>query len=285
MNHKIREGHFKRLYIGVTGFIIVFLAGCDWGQPCVSCQVDVESLESHKKFKRPPPSFKDMADVKEKKKAFFGYLSPMIDKANREVLVERTKLLAIVNASVPLGEKDAKFVDKMCKKYRQKCEIDAESVKINAKAIALKIGTVPPSMALAQSANESAWGTSRFALDGNNFFGQWCFVKGCGLVPSSRNKGASHEVRAFDSAMESVRGYVLNLNTTSAYRHFRSMRASFRDQGQPLKGTQLVEGLDEYSERGEAYIHEIRSMIRSNKLSVYDDLYWQNLGAWIVAKN
>jgi len=116
------------------------------------------------------------------------------------------------------------------------------------------VDTIPPSLALAQAANESAWGTSRFARQAHNYYGQWCFEKGCGIVPDRRDANKSHEVAAFDSPRESVARYLHNLNSNSA----------------PVTGIALAAGLGKYSERGADYISELRSMIEFNKLSKYD---------------
>jgi len=119
---------------------------------------------------------------------------------------------------------------------------------------------------LAQSANESAWGTSRFATKGNNFFGQWCFRKGCGLVPESRDTDADHEVRKFHDARESVFAYIDNLNSNAAYRKLRESRAKLRQEKAPITGLALVHGLIHYSQRGMAYVQEIEGLINYNKL-------------------
>ena len=130
---------------------------------------------------------------------------------------------------------------------------------------------IPPSLVMAQAANESAWGTSRFATQGNNLFGQWCFNQGCGLVPRSRPEGMSHEVEVFDSPYQSIRSYITNLNRHNAYQGLRDRRDALRAQGQFPDGATLAGGLEAYSERGQAYVHEIRAMINSNGLPDYDD--------------
>ncbi len=118
--------------------------------------------------------------------------------------------------------------------------------------------------------NESAWGTSRFAKQGNNYFGQWCYVKGCGLVPQQRNDGAVHEVADFDHPMDSVRSYILNLNRHYTYDDLRDLRAKeIKKQGYAT-GLNLAAGLINYSERRMEYVKEIRSMISYNKLDKLD---------------
>ena len=117
---------------------------------------------------------------------------------------------------------------------------------------------------MAQAANESAWGLSRFAQKGNNLFGQWCFKKGCGIVPGQRNAGANHEVRKFASINDSVASYMHNLNTGRAYKDLRKLRATLRSTNAAVDGHTLAKGLIKYSSRGKAYVKEIQSMIKTN---------------------
>jgi Bax protein len=118
---------------------------------------------------------------------------------------------------------------------------------------------------LIQAANETGWGNSRFAREGLNFFGQWCFRKGCGLVPQSRSDGLSHEVAVFKTVEDSVASYMRNLNSNAAYSLFRSIRADMRAENQEPSADKLVYGLVNYSERQEAYIDELLEMLRQNQ--------------------
>jgi Bax protein len=124
---------------------------------------------------------------------------------------------------------------------------------------------IPLNLALAQAAKESGWGTSRFAREGNNLYGQRCFTKGCGIVPAGRAEGATHEVRRFDTAAASVQSYIHNLNTNNAYRRFRLMRRLQRLEGKEPDGFILAESLPRYSERRYRYLDEIREMMRVNR--------------------
>ncbi|MBF0248597.1 MAG: glucosaminidase domain-containing protein, partial [Alphaproteobacteria bacterium] len=130
---------------------------------------------------------------------------------------------------------------------------------------------VPPSLALAQAATESGWGTSRFALEGNAVFGQWTFTDSHdGIVPQDRQDGQSHRIRAFDSLYDSVYSYVINLNTHQAYREFRDMRADMRRHGMRLDGLRLADTLHRYSERGADYVLDIQNIIQTNDLEQLD---------------
>jgi Bax protein len=126
------------------------------------------------------------------------------------------------------------------------------------------VDAVPDHLVLAQAANESAWGTSRFAREGNNLFGQWCFRQGCGLVPASRPDGATYEVARFESVSQSIGSYMHNLNTGRTYQELREIRALARENGHDPDANAMAAGLMSYSERGEDYISELRSMIRHN---------------------
>ena len=221
------------------------------------------------------PDFASMKDVKQKKRAFFEYIYPLLEVANKEVLVKRKKLKQIqadLNAGVKLTPGELEFLEVVSKEYSLKPKDSASEE--NVKKLLRAVDYVPPSLVLAQSANESAWGTSRFAKKANNFFGQWCFKKGCGIVPARRDAGSKHEVRKFKSIQGSVRAYVKNINTGRAYSSLRSVRAKLRAQDEMLTGHDLAVGLVKYSARGEAYVKEIRSMIRTNKLKRYDEKFW-----------
>ena len=120
------------------------------------------------------------------------------------------------------------------------------------------------------AAKESGWGTSRFAREGNNLFGEWCFDSGCGTVPRNRAEGRSHEVKNFSSPKMSVRSYIHNLNTHDSYTDFRDARAGMRAAGRVLSGLTLAEQLSRYSERRLVYVEEIVSLIRTNDLAAFD---------------
>jgi len=209
------------------------------------------------------PDFASFKDVKEKKKAFFGFMHPFVDMENAALLKDRERLIAFRKVPVKkLSSEDRAWIKKMAKNYQTATPL------VDAKAwdhLLRRVDAVPYPLVLAQSANESAWGTSRFARQGHNFFGQWCFTKGCGIVPSRRDEGSKHEVAVFKSAQHSVRAYLKNINTGRVYAGLRKIRAKQRAAGEPLDASTLAGGLLKYSARGKAYVKEIRSMIRTNK--------------------
>lgn len=221
------------------------------------------------------PDFAAMKDVKQKKRAFFDYMYPLVEQANKEILIKRSKISQIrskMAAGNQLTTDEQDFIRRVSDEYEIKSK-DAVSQK-NVETLYKVVDYVPPSLALAQSANESAWGTSRFAKQANNFFGQWCFRKGCGIVPAQRSKGSRHEVRKFSSTLDSVRSYLKNINISRAYASLRNLRFTMRQNKNMLVGYSLAEGLIKYSSRGKAYVKEIRSMIRGNKLKKFDEQFW-----------
>jgi len=229
------------------------------------------------------PDFASYAEVAERKKAFFGYLLPLVQEANAEILKDRARLLRIREGLV-LREKraekkgqaahvrgrEARWIRRLAQGY----EIEVPSALYGldlafVDEVLLRVDVIPPSLALAQAANESAWGTSRFAQQGNNFFGLRS-TDGSGLVPKRRAKGAAFRVAAYTSPRESVRAYIQTLNTQLAYRRLWAIRAEDRRNGRKPTGLRLANGLQSYSERGEAYVRLIQSMIRTNGLARYD---------------
>ncbi len=219
----------------------------------------------------PPPDFTRFKDVRKKKKAFFDYFAPLVRQANAEVLAERSRLLKLEKIWKQQGRLSAEQVSALCllaEKYKASCDKGVSQRLFDQ--LKIRIDAVPPSLVLAQAANESAWGTSRFARLANNYFGIWCFKPNCGLVPSRRNKGSRHQVRKFDHPLEAVRSYLYNINVGHAYEDIRALRARLRKSGKPVTGYALAEGLIRYSERGPAYVKEIRSMIRYNRLDALD---------------
>ncbi|KZX86210.1 hypothetical protein A3715_16540 [Oleiphilus sp. HI0009] len=215
-----------------------------------------ETLDAPSIVSSPVPDFSSYKNVKEKKDAFFSYFLPIVEQEN----VRLEKLRSDIQT-----EKSQTELEQLAKKYR--LEISSPITAPEKEQLLSRIDQIPSSLVLAQAAIESAWGTSRFATQGNNYFGQWCFTKGCGLVPSARNDGAIHEVRVFDSPTDSVHAYFRNINSHPTYAQLRDLRAQARANGEPIHGCVLAEGLSRYSERGQHYIDEIRQMIRVNKLT------------------
>ncbi|MBT4653284.1 MAG: hypothetical protein HOC15_02205 [Thiotrichales bacterium] len=214
----------------------------------ISSLVSSASLSSFK------PSFDSIESTIVRKEVFFNYLLPAIQKKNAEIIEIRS---AISNNELSNAE-----LNDLAKKYR-----------VTSKEELLKvIDILPPSLVLAQAANESNWGRSRFAKDFNNYFGIWCFSKGCGVVPMDREDDATHEVASFNSLEECIDYYVLNINRSYAYEDLRSIRKNQRENLQPITGMLLAEGLENYAFPGDEYIESIKSLINFNQLERHDFL-------------
>tara|TARA_R100000322_G_scaffold168336_1_gene137873 strand:- start:974 stop:1870 length:897 start_codon:yes stop_codon:yes gene_type:complete len=223
----------------------------------------------------PLPDFSGYADTEDRKAAFFDYLFPRIALANRQVLAQRRKVEALANKA-ELTDSDQMFLAEVAERLRIEPEIGSPEF---FESIDRRLDIIPPSLVLAQAANESAWGTSRFAREGNNLFGQWCFSQGCGLVPLQRGDSARHEVADFETPFQSVRSYITNLNRHPSYQDLRAQRAKLRAQDRTPTGQALAPGLSAYSERGDEYIDEILNMMRYNDLDRYDE----RLQEWLEA--
>ncbi|AJR08715.1 glucosaminidase [Photobacterium gaetbulicola] len=217
------------------------------------------------------PDFSQITDVTLKKAAFFDFLRPAVEHENQRITEERQFLesvLSSVNTGKSLSRDQYAYAQKLADAY--KLPLDGNMITADWLAAMLeRVDVLPESLVLSQAANESGWGTSRFAIEGNNYFGQWCYRKGCGLVPNARNEGASHEVAVFASPYLSVQAYFMNVNTNRAYQDLRDIRSAQRKAGEVVEGTKLAEGLSRYSERGHAYVDEIQAMIKHN------NQYWR----------
>jgi len=198
----------------------------------------------------------------QKKQLFFAFLKPLVIAENNQIRQQRKKLMRLKNSSTK-NNHDRNWLQQLAKTYGIKPKAPADAPMLNA--LLQRVDIIPLEMALAQAANESAWGTSRFAQQGNNYFGQWCYQKGCGLIPAHRAPHARHEVKRFDSPAQSVHAYMKNMNTLPAYAEFRNIRNRLRLQSRPLSAERLAYGLRAYSERGIHYVKTIQSMILSNR--------------------
>jgi Bax protein len=218
----------------------------------------------------PLPNFSQYNQVQEKKSAFFDYILPLVNQQNQIVREDRKYLQLLAEELGELSFFQRRTLIELAEDYYIDRENRSDLQIIEQ--LLLRVDPVPPSLALAQAAIESAWGTSRFAVQGNNLFGQWCYKKGCGLVPLQRNAGSHHEVAKFATVSESVESYIRNINTHRAYRDLRANRAQLRGAESSASGYQLAENLLEYSELREKYVHEVQAVIRINNLARYDKL-------------
>jgi Bax protein len=209
------------------------------------------------------PDFTTMTDVERKKREFFAWMLPLIERENRRLAELRRRLSCIfdhVRWDHAMAPEDRAWLNDVADEFRIE-DPDPHRTDFWQKAFQ-RIDTLPPDLVAVQAATESGWGTSRFAREGNNLFGQWCFRPGCGIVPHGRPDGETYEVARFESPEESVASYMRNLNTGHSYQLLREIRARQRSEGRTPDGAELAAGLTDYSERGLEYVDEIRAMLR-----------------------
>lgn len=213
------------------------------------------------------PDFNKYLDVRDKKQAFFEFLAPLVRAENAIIEEQRSNLIALYHRwqgdSDSLDSDDHELLEQLAIEYRVEFDMNENSDMFTL--LLRRVDVVPETLVLVQAANESGWGTSRFALEGLNFFGQWCFRRGCGIVPENRPDGMKHEVRIFKSVNASIRSYLRNINTHAAYLELRLLREQRRAEGKDIRALDLTPGLLSYSERGEDYIDELNAMIRVNR--------------------
>jgi Bax protein len=253
----------------ITIFLIVILqqlSNKDMAENIISLKsMHIAPLESSNKA---VPNFSEYTDTIDKKLSFFAYLQPEIKRQNQIVLKEREMVFALqeVFKHQPVFNKHhQKVFEKLATKYKFTGD-QPLSVEQTLESLIKRVDIIPEALVLVQAANESGWGTSRFAQKGFNFFGLWCFKKGCGFVPKQRNDDAIHEVAKFRNLSHAVMTYMRNLNRHYAYNDLRVIRQNLRQDNKPVTAKALAAGLSSYSERGQDYIDELLSMLRVNKI-------------------
>ena len=213
-----------------------------------------------------PGDLEEIRDIPRRKAVFFKMVLPLVLIANERLEADRARILdlrAQEESGQTLNAEDSDWLARQFELYRVE-EGDWD-------ILLRRVDVVPPSLAMAQAAIESGWGTSRFAREGNALFGQWVWGDDAdGIVPEDRVEGMTHKIRAFDTPLQAVMAYIKNLNTHRAYREFRNIRANLRRQGAGINGMTLAEGLESYSEKGRDYIDFVRSIISVNKLRPFD---------------
>jgi Bax protein len=217
------------------------------------------------------PAAEKPASTTGNKQAFISNLLPYIEKENRRLLALRKDIESLfdkLDSGNSLDGQEQQQIKELAKRYRVKADpLTSEAAR---EELLRKIDIIPSSLSLAQAANESAWGQSRFAREANNLFGIWTYDKDKGLIPRNREQGKTHLVRIFDDVGESVRYYMHTLNSHPAYAGLRMIRKDLRASGQAIDGHKLAAGLEKYSARGQQYIDIIQSMIRKNKWAQLD---------------
>jgi len=208
-----------------------------------------------------PQEIKMIENSKKRKEFFIQIVLPLVIEENNNIKLDRKTLFTIINKSNN-SNTEKQWLEKKYKQYGVKSG-DLSSLKI-------RMDEIPVSLAIAQAAKETGWGTSRFALEGNALFGQWTW-SGEGLKPKEAKEGEKHKVMKFNILQASVRAYQRNINTHSTYKDFRKARAKLRDSNKPLDSIVLSKYLNKYAETGNQYVEVLQKIIKQNKLQDFDD--------------
>ncbi|MDA7714486.1 glucosaminidase domain-containing protein [Candidatus Pelagibacter sp.] len=208
-----------------------------------------------------PTEITKIENAKKRKDLFIQIILPLIIAENNNIKLDRNKLFSILNKTKNT-KAEQNWLNSKFKQYGV--------VNKDLSTLKVRMDEVPVSMAIAQAAKETGWGTSRFAQEGNALFGQWTW-SGEGIKPSEADDDSTHKVMKFNVLQASVRAYQRNLNTHSTYKNFRSARAELRDNGEKLDSMILSEHLDKYAETGKEYVKTLQQIIRQNNLIDFDE--------------
>ena len=226
---------------------------------------DLEGVRAGQKVKpiyltKLPKDIKTLGDTKKKRELFIKIILPLILDENEKIINDRKKLFKILGKNFnTVGERV--WLKRRFKEYKIE---DQDLAKLK-----MRMDIIPVSLAIAQAANESGWGTSRFALEGNALFGQWTWSKK-GISPKKKDPNQSHKILQFQILKASVRAYKNNLNTHNAYQEFREVRAQLRQEGKQIIGLDLSKHIKNYAAIGEKYVTIIEDIIEKNSLTDFD---------------
>ncbi|MFA8299211.1 MAG: glucosaminidase domain-containing protein [Hyphomicrobiales bacterium] len=204
-------------------------------------------------------------DLSDKQRNFFVELYPKIVAANKNVQKERNHIIRIeqmINSGDKLTFEDVAFLNLEVVKYKVTQPHSPKQFKTTILELKNRVNVIPPDLILAQAAIESAWGTSRFAKEGNNYFGIHCYGKGCGLYPGN-DKNSRFMVKSYDNVEEGIADYIYILNTHRAYKEFRQLRAYDINKNVKLTAKNLAEGLSKYSEKGNEYVKLVQFVAKT----------------------
>ena len=207
-----------------------------------------------------PVELKQIQSTKERKELFIKIVLPLILRENNRIKRDRSTLFKILNKNIN-SKAEKNWLNNKFKQYGV--------VNKDVSTLKVRMDEIPVSLAIAQAAKETGWGTSRFAIEGNALFGQWTY-SGEGIKPAGSDKNDKHKVMAFSVLKASVRAYQRNLNTHSSYKEFRKVRAIQRDNDEPLNSLELANYLNSYAETGEEYTKTLKKIILQNNLKDFD---------------
>ena len=209
-----------------------------------------------------PAEIKMIENTKQRKEFFIQIILPLILQENNNIRLDRKRLFNIINKSSNTNL-EKKWLQKKYKQYGVSSR-DLSTLKV-------RMDEIPVSLAIAQAAKETGWGTSRFAIEGNALFGQWTW-SGEGIKPAGADTDATYKVMKFNVLKASVRAYQRNLNTHSSYKKFRFVRAQLRDDNKKLDSLKLAEYLDNYAQTGTEYTKVLKQIIQQNQLKDFDEV-------------
>lgn len=218
-----------------------------------------------------PETLPDIENAKYRKQVFVSSMLPLILRSNELIIADRGRLIEIKRRIIntgKAGKRQRRWLESMARRYRTTISNPAKPREIDR--LLRRVDIIPPSLALAQAAIESGWGSSYFAQEGNALFGQWVWGDADGLLPRAREEGKTHRIRKFEYLLDSVRSYMTNLNRHKSYQGLRDRRAELRKHSLPLTGAALAPSLVDYSERGVDYVGDVLSIINYNDLDGLD---------------
>ena len=211
-------------------------------------------------FTQFPRDLDALQSTKLKKETFIKIVLPLIVAENERILEDRNKLILLAKK---------KFTTDLEKQWLRQKLLEYKVKKGDLKELFVRMDIIPTSIALAQAAKESGWGTSRFALEGNAIFGQWTW-SGQGIAPLDRESNKNHKILKFPILRASVKAYQNNLNTHKSYSKFRQKRSSLRDKNKKIKGLELTETLNNYAQTGSEYTKILNQIIKQNRLMDFE---------------
>ena len=217
-------------------------------------------------FTQFPKDLDEIVSVQLKKETFIKIILPLVVAENQKIINDREKLKKLSVKKIT-SDKEKSWLRQKFKEYKIK--------NGSMKELTNRMDIIPVSVAIAQAAKESGWGTSRFALEGNAIFGQWTW-NGRGIAPLYRSKEESHKILRFPILRASVKAYKNNLNTHKSYKEFRDKRSSLRSKRRSIAGMKVIHTLDNYAETGQEYTKILAQIIDQNSLEEFDNVKLTN---------
>ena len=213
------------------------------------------------RLKSIPSDFKHINDIKKKKTTFIQLMLPIIIDEQKHLRQQRFIAQQLLKDNQqPVQPEFTSWFSRMTTEYRINSKLNFQQQKIE---LLNRLDELPLTLILAQAAVESAWGTSRFAIEGNSLFGQWTYSGENGLTPNNRSEGKTHQIKAFPSLQASIRSYLQNINRNNAYKELREKRKKMRMKNEKLDAFKLAEGLHRYSQKGTNYVKIIQHLLNS----------------------